>query len=52
MVSHQNDYAFDMLTVSAGWPSVGLRFKKGSPVDVYLDRLLVAAGQFGGTFAV
>ncbi|GFZ43401.1 hypothetical protein JCM24511_01121 [Saitozyma sp. JCM 24511] len=43
---------FDEIEHRDGWPSVGLRFKAGSPTDVYLDRLLQAAEKSNGSFAV
>jgi len=36
----------------SGWPSVGLRFKEGSPVDEYLQILLDAEAKSDGSFAV
>ena len=38
--------------ILSGWPSVGLRFKKGSDVQLYHQRLLAAAEQANGSFAV
>jgi len=35
-----------------GWPSVGLRFKEGSDVQLYHTRLLEAAAKSDGSFGV
>ncbi|KAK8865583.1 hypothetical protein IAR55_000727 [Kwoniella newhampshirensis] len=43
---------FDAIEHKDGWPSVGLRFKHGADVDLYLIKLLEAADKSNGTFAV
>ncbi|WVQ85744.1 hypothetical protein IAT38_007911 [Cryptococcus sp. DSM 104549] len=42
----------DAIEHKDGWPSVGLRFKAGADVELYLSRLLNSAAESNGTFAV